>query len=286
MATILLFGATGNVTGATIRALQGSGHKLVGLVRDAAKAKPLEALGVELKVGDLEKLRTVENAFEGIDTAFLCTNPGFHAPVLQSNALWAARRGGAKHIVRLSAVGAAHDAPSLNSRLHALSDSETIGSGLKWTILKPHFFMQNLMMSVRGVKDSGTFVSALGDAKVPMIDVRDIGLAAAKVLSNPAPHAGKTYTLTGAPVSMQDVAKALGEVAGKPVKYMPIPVAAMIDNMAKMGADEYGQVSLRDYFTNYSQGWQSTPTGTFKELTGQEPRTIAGFANELSGMLK
>jgi uncharacterized protein YbjT (DUF2867 family) len=286
MATILLFGATGNVTGATIRALQGSGHKLIGLVRDPMKAKGLEAAGVELKVGDLEKLRTVENAFEGIDVAFLCTNPGFIAPVLQSNALWAARRGGAKHIVRLSAVGAAHDAPTLNSRMHALSDSEVIGSGLKWTILKPHFFMQNLMMSIRGVKESSTLVSALGDAKVPMIDVRDIALAAAKVLANPAPHSGKTYTLTGAPISMPEVAKVLGDQLGKPVKYAPIPVAAMVDNMTKMGADEYGQVSLRDYFTAYASGWQSTPTGSFKELTGQEPRTIADFARELSGMLK
>ena len=33
MATILLTGANGNVTGATIRALQGQGHKLIGLVR-------------------------------------------------------------------------------------------------------------------------------------------------------------------------------------------------------------------------------------------------------------
>jgi uncharacterized protein YbjT (DUF2867 family) len=281
MATILLFGANGNVGGATILALQGSKHRLIGVVRDTAKAKALEALGVELKVGDLEKLRTVESAFEGIDTAFLCTNPGFLAPVLQSNALWAARRGGAKHIVRLSAVGAAHDAPTLNSRLHALSDSEVMGSGLKWTILKPHFFIQNLMMNARSVKEQGTIFSALGEAKVPMVDVRDVGEAGARVLSDPAPHAGKTHVLTGAPVSMHEVAKAFSDASGKPVKYVPIPVAQIVENMAKMGADEYDQVSLRDYFTAYASGWQSTPTNTVKELTGHEPRTVADFAKEL-----
>src|SRR5579871_1884645 len=102
MATILLTGVSGKVAGATIQALQGQGHRLIGLARDVAKAKAkgLEALGVELKEGDLEKLRTIENAFEGIDVAFLCAPAGFMAPVLNSNALWAARRGGAKHIVR------------------------------------------------------------------------------------------------------------------------------------------------------------------------------------------
>src|SRR4051794_38297296 len=169
MSTILVTGANGNVAGATIRALQGKGHKIVGLVRDAGKAAELEKLGVKLVVGDLEQLRTVENAFEGIDTAFLCCPPGFLAPLMLSNALWAARRGGAKHVVRLSAVGAAHDAPTINSRLHALSDAEAIGSGLAWTVLKPHFFMQNLLMAAQSVQSQGQLYFALGDAKVPMI---------------------------------------------------------------------------------------------------------------------
>lgn len=40
------------------------------------------------------------------------TPPGPSAPIQASNALWAARLGGVKHVVRMSAVGAAHDAPS------------------------------------------------------------------------------------------------------------------------------------------------------------------------------
>jgi uncharacterized protein YbjT (DUF2867 family) len=263
--------------------LAAQGHRLIGLARDREKAKALESQGVEVKIGDLERLRTVESAFEGIDTAFLCAAPGFLAPLWLSNALWAARRGGARHIVRLSAVGAAHDAPTINSRLHALSDSEVMGSGLQWTVLKPHFFMQNVMMSAASVKEQGAIYFALGDAKVPMIDVRDVGEAAAAVLSAPAAHAGKTYTLTGAPVTMAEVAAAIGTVVGKPVKYVPVPVAAMVENISKAGGGEYAEVSLRDYFTAYSSGWQSTPTTAVKDLTGHEPRTIAQFARDFAG---
>lgn len=283
MTTILLTGATGNVSSATIRALQGKGHRLIGLVRDAAKGKELEQLGVELKVGDLEKLRTVESAFEGIDVALLCAPPGPQAPLLLSNALWAARRGGAKHVVRLSAVGAAHDAPSYNGRLHALSDAEAERSGLGYTLLKPHFFMQNLMMSAQSIAEQGTMYLALGDAKLPMIDVRDVGAAAAAVLSNPKAHAGKTYTLTGAPVSLAQVASALGEALGKPVKYQPVPVEAAVDGMAKLGLPDFMQVAMRDYFVAYSAGWQSAPTTAFKELTGREPLSIAEFARDFAG---
>jgi len=278
--TILLTGANGNVSSAAIRGLQGKGHHLVGLVRDRAKGAELEKLGVELVVGDLEKLRSVESAFEGIDTVFLCSPPGFESPVMQSNALWAARRGGAKHVVRLSAVGAAHDAPTLNSRLHALSDAEAMGSGLSWTLLKPHFFMQNLLWSAGSIQEQGQLYYALGDASIPMIDARDVGAVAAVVLADPAAHAGKSYTLTGAAVTLHQVAAAIGEAVGKPVSYVPVPVAAAIESMIKMGADEYRQVSLRDYLTAYSQGWQSAPTSSVEALLGQKPRSIAEFARD------
>src|SRR5436305_9243320 len=184
MATIMLTGANGNVSTATIRELQSSGHKLVGLVRDPAKAQALAAQGVELRTGNLDQLRTVEDAFTGVDVAFLLAPPGLLAPMQISNALWGARRAGVKHVVRLSAVGAAHDAPTINSRAHALSDSELERSGIPYTILKPHFFAQNLMMAAQTIAQQGTIYFALGDAKLPMIDVRDVGATAAAVLKD------------------------------------------------------------------------------------------------------
>ncbi|HVV87481.1 MAG TPA: NAD(P)H-binding protein [Kofleriaceae bacterium] len=279
MATIMLTGANGNVSSATIRALQGSGHKLVGLVRDPAKGQALAAQGVELRTGDLDRLRTVEDAFTGVDVAFVLAPPGNLAPVQCSNALWAARRGGVKHVVRLSAVGAAHDAPTINSRLHALSDSELERSGLAYTIVKPHFFLQNLMMAAGTVAQQGAIYFALGDAKLPMIDVADVGASVAAILKDPAPHAGKTYTLTGpTAIGMHEVAGALGEALGKAVHYVAVPVPAMIEQLAKYGVDDFGQTSLRDYFTAYSAGWNADVTSTVEALTGAPAHDVRHFA--------
>jgi len=281
MSTILLTGANGSVSSAVLRSLQGSGHRLIGLVRDPAKATDLAAAGVELRTGDLSLLRTVEGAFEGVDVAWLLTSTGPLAPIQASNALWAARLGGVKHVVRMSAVGATHDAPNLNSRLHALSDAEIAGSGLSFTVVKPHFFMQNMMMAARSVAEQGKIYFALADAKLPMIDVRDIGASVAAILKNPAPHAGKTYTLTGSTaIGVDQVAAAIGEEVGKPVEYVPVPVAAMIDTITKMGLDDYNQVALRDYCTSYSRGWAAEVTHAVKDLTGSPARSIAEFAHD------
>jgi len=276
MATVLLTGANGKSSTATIAALKHSGHKVIGLVRDAARGKDL---GIELRVGDLERPRTLEGAFDGVDAAWLVAPPSPLAPYHASNALWAAKQAGVKHVVRMSAVGAAHDAPTVNSRLHALSDAEVAASGIPFTILKPHFFLQNLLFSAGTIAQEGTMYWAFGEAKLPAIDVDDIGAAAAHILADPRPHAGKTYTLTGGvAVSMHQVAAKISEAIGKPVKYVPVSVAAMVEKLAGMGVGDYTEVAYRDYMIAYSQGWQSQVTDAVKRITGKEPRSVAEFA--------
>lgn len=281
MATILLTGANGKVSAATIAALKGSGHTLIGLVRDPSKA---QHLGIELRTGDLDRPRTLEGAFDGVDTAWLLAPPGALAPAQSSNALWAARQAKVQHVVRMSAIGAAHDAPTLNGRLHALSDAELAASGIPYTILKPHFFMQNLLMAAGSVAEQGAIYFALGEGTLPMVDVADIAASAAQVLRDPAAHAGKTYTLTGnTSVGIGQVAAAIGEAIGKPVKYVPVPVAAAVESLAKMGLDDFAQVSMRDYFTAYSRNWASEPTDAVEALTGRQPHSIAEFARQYAG---
>lgn len=278
MATILLTGANGQVSKATIAALQGSGHTLIGLVRDPAKGTEL---GIELRTGDLDKPRTLEGKFDGVDVAFLLSPPGALASYQQSNAIHAAKQAGVKHIVRMSAIGAAHDAPTLNGRIHALSDTELAHSGIPYTIVKPHFFAQNMLMTAPSIAAQGTFYFALGDAKLPMVDVGDIAASVAAILKNPAPHAGKTYTLTGPEaISMHQFAAAVGEAIGKQVTYVAVPVSAAVDNFEKMGLDDYNQVALRDYFIAYSGGWQSGVTDAVKQLTGRAPRGINELAHQ------
>jgi uncharacterized protein YbjT (DUF2867 family) len=163
--TILITGATGNVSSGIIAQLNGSEHRLRALVRNPEKAEELRRQGVDIRVGDLEKPWTLGPTFAGADIVWILAPPGPRAPEQCSNALWAARQGGAKHVVRMSAFGAAHTAPTINSRLHALSDAELVGSGIPFTILKPHFFAQNLIMAAQSVVQQAACTSPLPRAR-------------------------------------------------------------------------------------------------------------------------
>ena len=284
--TILITGATGNVSSGIIAELKGSTHRLRALVRNPVKAEELRRQGVELRAGDLEKPWTLASAFEGADTVWILAPPGPRAPEQCSNALWAATQAGTRHVVRLSAFGAAHMAPTINSRLHALSDAELVASGMPFTILKPHYFMQNLLMAARSVAERGALYLALGDARMGIIDSRDISEFAAHVLTSTG-HEGKTYTLTGpAALSMHDVAAALGEAIDKAVKYVPITLEAQRQVLLQMGIDEWMANLLWDYSAAYSANWGSLVTDDFRRVTGKAPRSIAQFSQDFAGAFR
>jgi uncharacterized protein YbjT (DUF2867 family) len=283
--TILITGATGNVAGAILPHLKNQGVTVRGLVRDPGSAKA-KALGVELVKGDLDAHHGLPAAFAGADTVVIIHPPGPMAPAQSSNALWAAKQVGAKRFVRLSAIGAGYDAPTINGRMHGLSDAEVAASGLPYTIVKPHFFMQNMMMAAGTVAKDGAIYMPLADGKLPMIDIRDIGEFFARVLLGDG-HDGRTYTITGpGAITLHDFAAALGRALGKPVKYMPVPVEAAVQGMRGLGMNDWMVGMMVDYFNAYSRSWASAVTRDFAQVVGHGARAIDDFARDFAGAFK
>jgi uncharacterized protein YbjT (DUF2867 family) len=279
--TILITGATGTVSGSLIGELATQpGLKLRALVRDERKAGHLRARAVELVQGDLDDANTLGPAFAGVDALWLLTVPGPRAPEHSMNAVWAARQAGVRRVVRLSAVGAAPDAPTRNGRLHALSDHELMVSGLQWTILKPHFFMQNLLASAGSIAQ-GALYYAFDQGRLGLVDTRDVAAFAARVLAEPAGHAGKTYTLTGpASLSGAEIAQALGAGLGRSVKYVPVPLDAARAAMLEIGASSWIADMLVEYSRAYADGWGDFVTGDFPRLMQRPARSLAEFARD------
>ena len=156
--TVLVTGATGTVSTALLGALKRKpGVRLRALVRDptGAKAQALQKEGVEVVAGDLEEPDTLTEAFEGVDILWLLTPASALEPSMGSNAVTAARKAKIGHIVRNSAIKAGHDAPNRNGRLHALVEESVKASGIPWTILRPHYYMQNLLSSANSVASDG-----------------------------------------------------------------------------------------------------------------------------------
>ena len=281
---VLVTGATGSVSSSLLAALRGrSGVHTRALVHDPAKAAGLEKEGHEVVVADLEEPDTLAAAFDGADILFLLTPASALEPSMGSNAVAAARRAGVHHIVRNSAIKAGHDAPNRNGRLHAQVEDAVKASGIPWTILRPHYYMQNLLSSAASVASGGTLYMNMGAGRVGMIDARDVGVFAAKVIENPGRHAGKTYTPTGPKsVTMADAADALAKVLGKPVTYAALPQDAARQAMLGFGLSRWFVGNVVDYGTIYSEGWGDFVTSDFTDVTGHGARSFEQFARDFA----
>lgn len=280
--TILVTGATGSISSNLIPQLVKGGAGVRAVVRDAKKGEALKKQGCDVVVHDLDKSEGIENLFKGVDAAFLLTAPNPNASKQMSNLIQGAKKSGNKpHIVRLSALKAAPDAPTENGRLHHKSDQELIDSGLTYTILRPQFFFQNALWGLDAIKNEGKLYQGMGDAKIGMIDVRDVADCAANVLLKGG-HEGKIYTPTGpVSVSWHDVAKELSQVAGKNVEYVPVPLDAVRESVKGMTGSDWMAQLMVDYSKAYSEGWGDFTTNDVQTLAGHKPRGPKEFASEV-----
>lgn len=274
----LIVGATSDIGFNIVEELTKSNPGQVRvLLRSKNKADLFSSMGCEVVDGDLSDPTTISDAFMGIEKAFILTPPSDLAPALFSNAIWAAKQANVKHVVRISAFKAAHDALTINGRYHALSDTELMASGLAYTIVKPHFFMQNLFMAAETVKNGGHIYMPLSTGKLAMIDSQDIVDFCVKVLITEG-HENKTYTITGPEsISMDQVAASLSKVLHKPINYHDVPIQSALDMIKEKGADTYTINVLHDYFYQYARGWGDVVTADFSQIVGRSANSIDDF---------
>ncbi len=280
--TLLITGANGSVSSALLDTLQDSDFELRALIRDESKAERVQAPGVQVFVGDLDDARSLPPAIDGVQDLWLLTPNGPRASENSMNAVWAARQAGVERVVRLSAVGAAHDAPTRSGRLHALSDREVEESGMRWTILRPSWFMQNLFNEAGSIVAQGTFSLNMGEGRLGMIDVRDIAVFAARVLTEGADrHDGKIYTPTGPQsISFAQVAEQFGQALGKTIRYVPVSDATERKTLLGFGVPEWIVDMLIEYGQAYASGWGDFTTSDFQDVVGRQPRSLADFARD------
>lgn len=278
---VLITGATGNIATLVIPALIENGITVRAFVRNAKKTESLKKLGVEIFVGDLSDQQLINEAAKGMDAVLSLTAAGPDAVAQASAITKAAKRADVKHLVRMSAIKAAEDAPTENGRSHFQTDKEIIASGIPYTIIRPHFFMQNLFMSVPTILEQGNMYWGMGHGKLGMIDIRDIADCIVTLLTNGG-HEGEIYNPTGAPsITFTEAAAIISKGIGKPVNYISIPIEAVGEALRSMGQGEWVAQLMMDYSKAYSEGWGDYTNDDVKTITGHKARSFQQFFDEV-----
>lgn len=273
---IVVTGATGTIGAAAVEGLKKRNADVVALVRDPAKAPAVPTVK-----GTFEDRASLEKAFDGADTVVLITPANAHAVEQTTSAIDAAKKAGVRKIVRISALKAAADGPTDNTRQHGRTEEALRASGLTHVILRPHFFMQNLLGSLPTILGDGKIYFGVGDGRLGLIDTRDASDAVVAV-SLTDRFDGGTFELTGpSSIDYREVAAAVSRGLGRDVTYVPVPPDAVADAVTKMGADAWTAGILRDYCAAYARGFGDFTTSHVAEITGHAPRSIDDFVREV-----
>jgi uncharacterized protein YbjT (DUF2867 family) len=274
---ILITGATGNTGMPVVSRLAQMNVPFRAMVHTPAKINLVKKGMAEVVVGDFHDAESRERALEGIDRVYLLSPPSPDQFEVQSAFVDSAKRKGVKHIVKLSALGTALDSPVGLMRTHAQIEEHIRKSGIAYTFLRPHFFMENLLMNVATVRKDGAIYSPLGEARISAISVQDIGAVVASILTTEG-HEGNVYTLTGpAAVTYAEIAATLEEVLGRPVHYVQVPYEAAQQSMVSSGMPEWFADDLIRLMKTWAEGKGGLVTPDVAKIIGRKPVALREF---------
>ena len=215
---ILVCGATGNTGEGVVAALLTSDEfvqqklQIRALIRDinSQKAQLLKKRsGVELIEGNFDDKDSIKAALEGVHACYLACSAQLDQVALETNVIDAADASSScTYLIKLSTCGAkseaagsyiGHDSVIEYGRFHAAIEEHLAKSDLLYTILRPNCFMQNHAGDIFATLPQKSIVYPHETAKASLIDTRDIGAIASKLLLLPKIeiHSGKTYNVCG-----------------------------------------------------------------------------------------
>ena len=279
-AKILVTGGTGTTGSHLVNLLHEQKADFKALVRSEEKARPLQEKGVATTIGDFASTSSIDKALDGVEKVFLLSAAGPDQVEHQGNFVQSCQKAAVKYIVKVSAIGTAADSPVALARWHAQTEEEIRKSGLNYTFLHPHAFMQNQFANIETIKSQGAIYAPMADAKFATVDARDIASVATRLLSEDG-HEGKTYLLTGPEaISMSDIAGTLERLLGKEVNYLPVSFEDARKAMLGMGMPEWLADDLTELNKIFAAGHGAEVSNDIETVTSKKATPFEQFAKD------
>ncbi|MFI6054524.1 NmrA/HSCARG family protein [Streptomyces violascens] len=266
--TVTVFGATGNQGGSLVRAIladRDSGFVVRAVTRrpDSDRAKDLRRLGAEVVQADLDDEESLVAALDGAYGAYLVTNfwedmDAAHEKVQAAALARAAGQAGVQHAIwstledtrecipldddRMPTLQGSYKVPHFDVKAEA--DHYFTDDGVPTTFLRTTFYWENLFgMFAPQRGEDGTFELniPMGDSRLSGIAVDDIGKTALAIFKRGTDFIPATVSIAGEHLPVADMAAALSESLGQPVRYRPLTPDAF-RALAFPGADEAGNM--------------------------------------------
>ncbi len=281
---ILITGAAGKTGKAVVKALAANGVAVRALVRNPQHVGALQMLGAaQVSVGGFEDADALARAANGVQAIYhICPNVSRDEVAYARAVVTAAKAQGVGRFVYHSVLH-----PQIEAMPHHWQkmrvEEMLLASGFDLTVLRPTAYMQNILNVWDGIIADGMFrVPYPAETRLSLVDLEDVGEAAAIVLMQHG-HGGATYELVGTkPLSQTEVASAIGVALGRVVRVEAETPTAWETRAATRGVGEQERAALAAMFRYYaSHGLIGSPN-TLRWLLGRPPNDFAAFLGRVA----
>src|SRR5215813_9545279 len=215
--------------------------------REDERAAALRAAGAEVVAGDLLEPADVYRVVKGCRRVYF--GMSVSAGYLEATVIMAAvaREVGVSALVNMSQMTVSqmsiqNTTPSPQQRQHWLSEQALAWSGLPVVTIRPTVFLEGFFLPLTGpsVRDRRRIELPFGRGKTNPVAAADVARVVAVVLTDPGPHLGRIYELTG-PRSqdLHGVAREYSDALHREVTYADIPPEAWERELKKVGLPEH-----------------------------------------------
>ena len=249
--SILVTGAAGQLgaVGRTVtRLLLDRGLPVRAMVRrEDDRAAALRAAGAEVVVGDLLEPADVHRVVSGCRRVYfgMSVSGGYlEATVIMAAVAREVRVDALVNMSQMtvSQMSIQNTTPSPQQRQHWLGEQTLAWSGLPVVTIRPTVFLEGFFLPLTGpsVRDRHRIELPFGRGKTNPVAAADVARVVAAVLTEPGPHLGRIYELTG-PRSqdMHAIAREYSEALNREVTYSDIPPEQWERDLKKAGLPEH-----------------------------------------------
>ena len=289
---ILVTGATGRIGGT-------GGHVAAELLRRGLpvramahrtdeRSDALQAMGIEVVMGDFANYTSLLAALDGIEAAYFCYPVG--AGLTEAAGLFAAagRQRHLRRVVDLSLDAAFPESPSPQGRAEWVAEQIFEWAGYGGTHLRvAAFFMENLIaLYGRQIREHHQIRNSFGDFEPSWIASSDVGAIGAALLADPGLVSDR-ITVVGAAErdSHATIADIVSKTTGHAVRYQPLTPEEwrdeLIANATAAGqADPTAAAHLSAQSVTLRRHNTHLVTDDIQRLTGRPAVTLKEFIEQ------
>jgi NAD(P)H dehydrogenase (quinone) len=235
--TIAVTAATGHLGPLVIDELlqRVPAEQVVAVARNAEKAQPIAAMGVDVRVAAYEDPAALEAALQGVDRLLLISGSEVGKRVPQhTNVVNAAKAAGVSFIGYTSAPKAS-DTDLILAPEHKATEEVVQASGIPYSIMRNNWYMENYGQTVDAAKQTGEIISSSNGGRIAAVTRSELAAGHATVLTSDG-HENTIYEFGADEAwTWDEFAAVLSDVLGRPVTHRNVSTEEHIAALTAAG---------------------------------------------------